>query len=303
MPQELYSLFLSVVWTLESSRNGRGWLRAASSTLIYHLRCCPLQTADTRSKADMDHKAHGGGGGTSPARGRRSGTENFHVNTEPQVNLLPVCDSNGLLLPIAAGSSMGPGTLTYTAHSPISPMPVSPLPLSPALSSIAIPFSASPSLSFPPSALNSPILSGSGASVQSRPASLQSYSFRRASSRRSSTPDTSAAAWSPIHQKRFEMYIGRLTAATGFALSWVDNPVFIEFMEEFLPAAKLPSRKVLTRRSIPAAVAEYQAEAKVEARGCEGTIQADGCTGTNYHHLIAFMVTVDEKVSQNFQCT
>jgi len=87
-----------------------------------------------------------------------------------------------------------------------------------------------------------------------------------------------------------------LTAAAGFSLSWVDNPVFIEFMEEYIPAAKLPSRKVLTQQIIPAAVAEYRVQAKAGTRGCEGTIQADGWTGGNHHHLIAFMITVNGKV-------
>jgi len=55
------------------------------------------------------------------------------------------------------------------------------------------------------------------------------------------------ASWSTICQKRFESFIGHLTAAAGFPLSWVDNPIFIEFMEEFIPAAKIPSQKVLTK--------------------------------------------------------
>jgi len=76
----------------------------------------------------------------------------------------------------------------------------------------------------------------------------------------------------------------------------VDNAEWIGFIEEFLPAAKSPSRKVLTNRLIPAAVAEFRAAAKVAANGREATIQADGWTGVNHHHLIAFMITVDGKI-------
>jgi hypothetical protein len=79
-------------------------------------------------------------------------------------------------------------------------------------------------------------------------------------------------------------------------LSWVDNPAWLEFTDEFLPAAKNPSRKVLTKWLIPAALKTYQAEAKEAARGCEATIQADGWTGVNHHHLIAFMITVNGQV-------
>jgi hypothetical protein len=46
-------------------------------------------------------------------------------------------------------------------------------------------------------------------------------------------------------------------------------------------------------------VAEFRAEAKAAANGHEATIQADEWTGVNHHHLIAFMITVDGKVSQH----
>jgi hypothetical protein len=76
----------------------------------------------------------------------------------------------------------------------------------------------------------------------------------------------------------------------------VDNAEWIAFVEEFLPAAKSPSRKVLTNQLIPMAVAKFRAAAKAAANGHEATIQADGWTGVNHHHLIAFMITIDRKV-------
>jgi hypothetical protein len=90
--------------------------------------------------------------------------------------------------------------------------------------------------------------------------------------------------------------MARITASAGFSLSWIDNPAWLDFLDEFLPAARSPSRKVLTNRIIPAALELYQAEAKAAAKGREATIQADGWTGINHHHLIAFMITVDGKV-------
>lgn len=103
-------------------------------------------------------------------------------------------------------------------------------------------------------------------------------------------------AWSAEKQKRFENRVTRLTASAGLPLSWVDNAEWIDLCEEFIPAAKSPSRKTLTRRLLPAAVAELRAEARAAAKGHEATMQADGWTGTNNHHLIAVMISVDGQV-------
>ncbi|GLB43959.1 putative protein of unknown function (DUF 659) [Lyophyllum shimeji] len=59
----------------------------------------------------------------------------------------------------------------------------------------------------------------------------------------------------------------------------------------------LSSRKVLTRRIIPKLVQELQEEAKAAAKGKNATLEADGWTGENHHHLIAFMIAVEGKVS------
>ena len=83
-------------------------------------------------------------------------------------------------------------------------------------------------------------------------------------------------------------------------LSWVDNAEWIAFVDEFLPAVRSPSRKVLTNQLIPTAVAEFQAAAKVAANSCEVTIQADGWMGVNHHYLIAFMISVAAFLSQFF---
>jgi hypothetical protein len=103
--------------------------------------------------------------------------------------------------------------------------------------------------------------------------------------------------WSPELQATFETCLGRLTAAAGLPLSWVDNPEWIDFVHRFLPDAKSPSRKVLTTRLIPQAVKSYREIAKGSSKGQNATIQADGWTGSNFHHLLAFMITVNKKVS------
>jgi hypothetical protein len=106
--------------------------------------------------------------------------------------------------------------------------------------------------------------------------------------------------WPKEKQKGFETHLARLTASAGFPLSWVDNTEWIDFCTEFLPAAVLPSRKTLTRRILPAALEEFRAAAKATAKGHNATLQADGWTGVNNHHLLAFMITADQKVVFQF---
>ena len=103
--------------------------------------------------------------------------------------------------------------------------------------------------------------------------------------------------WSQDLQRKFEIHIARLTAAATLPLSWVDNPEWIDLVRFFFPAAcRSPSRKVLTSRLIPLVVGEYRKIAKVSSKDQNATIQADGWTGINFHHLLAFMITVKKKV-------
>ncbi|KAJ7844634.1 hypothetical protein B0H14DRAFT_2585150 [Mycena olivaceomarginata] len=104
-----------------------------------------------------------------------------------------------------------------------------------------------------------------------------------------------APTWSPSQQENFENRILRLTASAGFPLNWVNNPEWILFCEEFLPSARNPSRKTLTRRLLPAAVRKLRAEAQLRTPGSFATIQEDGWTG-NKHNLMAFMMTAEGQV-------
>lgn len=290
----------NAVWTLEPSKNSlkHGWLRAATTTLVNHLRHCNLQTADTAERAKTSHISHGGA--TSPAGQRRGRqTENPQINAPMVLSQLPYysLDSPQLCPPPIAGPSNAPGAFMSTTNSASS---LASLPPSPALSSLS--FSASPHYSSlelsglpvpesgSPSMFNHPSLSRQQHRILSAPVS-------RSSSRLSYTD---GPLWTSSHQKRFETRIARLTASAGLPLAWVDNPEWHAFVEDFFPAAKSPSRKVLTNRLIPTAVAEFHAEAKAAARGCDATIQSDGWTGVNHHHLIAFMITVDGKVCAYF---
>jgi hypothetical protein len=109
-------------------------------------------------------------------------------------------------------------------------------------------------------------------------------------------PPSIGEAWSSDLQEIFEISIARLTAAAGLPLSWVDNPEWIDFIYKFLPWATSPSRKVLTTRLIPRVVENCRQIAKRAVKGQNVTIQAGGWTGVNFHHLLAFMITVNKKV-------
>ncbi|KJA13408.1 hypothetical protein HYPSUDRAFT_114015, partial [Hypholoma sublateritium FD-334 SS-4] len=102
--------------------------------------------------------------------------------------------------------------------------------------------------------------------------------------------------WDASKQKGFETRLAKLTASAGLPLSWVDNPNWTAFLEEYVPLAQPFDRKALTNRIIPKLVTELREKAKSEAAGNFATVQADGWTGMNHRHLIAFMITADKKV-------
>jgi hypothetical protein len=89
-----------------------------------------------------------------------------------------------------------------------------------------------------------------------------------------------------------------LTASAGFALSWVENPEWLDFCSEYIPSAKNPSRKVLTTRILPKSLGIAQAASRKEIRpGANiATATCDGWSGQNNHHYIAFMAAVGGKV-------
>lgn len=103
--------------------------------------------------------------------------------------------------------------------------------------------------------------------------------------------------WSKGEQAMFETAIARLTASAGLPLRWVENPEWLALCERFLPSAKIPSRKVLTQRLIPATLKGFKKTAQDRCQGLEGTVSYDGWTGGNHHHYIAFMVNCRGQVS------
>ena len=103
--------------------------------------------------------------------------------------------------------------------------------------------------------------------------------------------------WTEARQFFFERLLIRLTASAGLPLTWVENPEFLSLCNKFIPAAKVPSRKVLTSRLLPRAVDGIRLEIRKAVTGMHATAQADGWSGINSHHYIAFMATVNGNVS------
>ena len=242
----------------------------------------------TQSRAEDDHIA--AGSATSPGKGHCKWQ--LDPPLETYLNSIPT-QTLGLpnSLP-AARSSTGFGTMYSLNFLQLSLASLSPLP---SMFPLPIPFADGPP--YIPLVPNSAETSASGSPLLSHyPNPLQRTASQSSSRRVSSRLVPDIPSWSSVRQKQFERSIARLTASAGLPLSWVDNAEWIAFVEEFLPATKSPSRKVLTNWLIPTAVAEFRAAAKAAANGREATIQADGWTGVNHHHLIAFMITVDGKV-------
>ena len=102
--------------------------------------------------------------------------------------------------------------------------------------------------------------------------------------------------WSPSRVKAFEHRILRLTASAGFPLSWVENPEFHALQDEFIIGSPHISRKVLTKQILCEVVTEFHEAVKQQTAGKEATMQSDGWTDINNHHLVAFMITADQKV-------
>ena len=237
------------VWSMEASSNGRGWLRSAKTTLLRHLQYCELNTDMTQSCAEDDHIA--AGGATSLGKGHRKRQPDPPLETY----LNPILTQTlGLpnSLP-AVGSSTGFGTM-YSLNSP--QLSLASLPPLPSMFPLPIPFADGPPYS--PLVPNSTETSAFGSSLLSHyPNPLQRTASQSSSHQVSFQLVLDILSWSSVCQKQFERSIAHLIASAGLPLSWVDNAEWIAFVEEFLPATKSPSRKVLTNRLIPMAVAKF----------------------------------------------
>lgn len=266
-----------------SSVGTGGFIRYAVKTCINHLKSCEHHPASVRDWARVEAE--------SPRKQRYSP----YGITRPGATIVPGVFPSG-----SQSSEMLPPSLPSTRfNSPALHLQMSALP-SPAISTLP-----SPQLSALPSPLINtfPLSHGSHHPLlhfDQSPTASTSHSLHvePATSHilQPAPPPVSWGDWPKELQMRFETHIARLTASAGLPLSWVDNLEWIDFVHQFLPAAKSPSRKVLTTRLIPHVAKNYRQIAKDSSRDQNTTIQADGWTGANFHHLLAFMISVRKKV-------
>lgn len=229
--------------------------------MVNHIRNCPHQSLETKARA-TNHRE------TSPQQVLPLLSAGPGIHTGSSFNIDP-----SLTPMIASGHSLPP----------------SPAPSALAFLNIPSPFSGSPN--YPNSlSLNSPTASSSSSHI-SRTRSASNGQVRRVPLQIATTE------WTNEKQEGFEMRLARATASAGIPLAWVDNPDVEDLIEFLQPAAKIPSRKVLTKRIIPRVVNEFRQRAKAEAKGHNATLESDGWTGVNHHHFVSFMISVNGKVS------
>lgn len=205
-------------------------------------------------------------------------------------------------------------------HQPLlfHPQPAYPVPAISTPSSMSLPLSTFPSLPPTPSipspslstlsAAGLPLVVANPSPAPSNPSPCSSNAVLVASSRKRSrvvsrtsslevlAPPSAKPRWTESDQQAFETKLTRITAAANLPFCWVENPEVLGLFARFLPSARVPSRKVLTNRIIPAELAIYRSNARACTAGAVATGQADGWSGGNFHHYIGFMMTANREV-------
>ena len=224
--------------------------------LVNHLRTCQYQPDEVKTRANLEYSR------TSRSPHRRQGNPiRYHTNIDSM-------------------SVPGPSTFRHSPY-PLPPLSMASSSLSnmidpSLLSSVpdAVPglfYQPSPPASWVISVVSSLAPSDSASAVPSR-----SNSLRWSCSHQSQETVHASLEWSPTHQQRFEERLIRLTASAGFPLSWIENPEWLDLCCDFIPAAKSPSRKTLTRRILPKTLLALRTAVKQTICGQNVTVQCDG---------------------------
>jgi len=254
------------VWSIQKGHEQApdtdcGFIHYAASTLINHVKICSWQSTENRARARHERP-------TSPKKASSSSAVSRSIQLPWPISVYPNTSQRGspayLQMP-------PPSTVPSRSHSPA--LSTSSLPALPSPYTHLLPIDQSPLLGPDyPTGHNTP------------------------RSRSQSVLVDDPGIWPVEVQRKFEERIARLTVSAGLPLSWVDNPEWIDFVTDFLPSARSPSWKVLTNRLIPTAAKRCQEITKLTAKGQNTTLQADGWTGSNFHHLLAFMITFNKQV-------
>jgi hypothetical protein len=305
----------------KDDKSGRLWLSARSEILINHLISCSLQPPDIRQRAQADKHSRNDTGSTAPPSLQKFPLHQSVIPgafpypspaispTEPPASISTSFPSmpglQNIQPPIdhrmEQTGAWAAGVAQSYPYFSLNDSPIASVAGSPALTHRSLTPSESGVSQFAaPSIYHHPALSRQPSENFDQ---LPGAKRRRRNSQQPPTPPmASQALWSDAHQARFEARLARLTAFAGFSLSWIENPEWELFCQEFIPMARIPSRGVLTRRIIPNTLSAMQQEARAGLAGGIGTLQADGWTGINFHHVIAFMIAVNGKVSIKGLC-
>ncbi|CDO69496.1 hypothetical protein BN946_scf184785.g1 [Trametes cinnabarina] len=284
------------LWSLPSGQDERGyrWIASTSAAALVHLRDCELTDQNTKAQAAQVHHTNN----LSPRanrRAERSAAAHFAAsNAQYSSSMVPVAYP-GVLVEASAATTSGPGGSLATSLPPLF-IPDAPGP------STGSPFSLAPSIggspySFPNqwSAHPSPTPSPSPSVSSSQGSGLWRL--------RDTPPTLGLHVGSPAPPAKRQSRGLVLPCAPHCGVvspSIVENPIWIEFVEEFISGHSAPnptpSRKVLTTRIIPGTVKQYRSIAQLACKGKLVTIQCDGFTAANRRHLVSFMVTCERKV-------
>lgn len=283
-----------------------------TKTMANHLILCPFQSEETKNRV-LTHKEKYSDSARSPNRQRTLPPMLYNSSVPGPSSLTPAqplpFSDPFQILPAGSSSVSGAPTGTYISlnsptipHSQLPRMDqrFQPYPQG-AYSRSGTPSDLVSSLSFASESIHPSESASQIAYHRSGPSSRPpSQLGRRRGSHIMLPPNVPGEllvpVWSPARVKAFEHRILRLTASAGFPLSWIENPEFHAFQDEFIPGSPHISRKVLTKRILREVVTEFREAVKQKTAGKEATIQSDGWTGINNHHLVAFMITADKKV-------
>ena len=98
-------------------------------------------------------------------------------------------------------------------------------------------------------------------------------------------------------QECFENQLLKAFVSSGTAFNKIDDPEIQKLFKDFMPSATLPTRQRLEKDILRRVVVQVEGEITESVRGKLATISCDGWQDVSKKHLVAFMITVDGKVS------
>lgn len=105
-----------------------------------------------------------------------------------------------------------------------------------------------------------------------------------------------AVMWDPSGQQEFAEDLCKLFIACNIAWNSANNPQLLLFFSKYLPAAKIPDRRVLSGRVLDTLVGQIETEMKGQVSGKLGMGQCDGWKTGAQASIVTTSVTVEAKV-------